>query len=228
MKLILTCEHAGNEVPQRYQNLFTEAGEILETHRGYDPGALDLYFQLKELAVFSSYQKISRLLVESNRSLHHDQLYSEFTEELPLKDKIEILENYYFPYREGVEQEIAKVIAAGEEVFHLSVHSFTPELNGEVRRADVGFLYDSSKTIEKIICINWRKKLQKQDARLKLRFNYPYLGKSDGFTSYLRKRFPQNYYGIELEVNQKFVSQNTMEGRIKEMISSSLSEVLKE
>jgi hypothetical protein len=34
--------------------------------------------------------------------------------------------------------------------------------------------------------------------------NYPYQGTSDGFTTHLRKKFPDSQYvGIELEVNQK-------------------------
>ncbi len=48
-----------------------------------------------------------------------------------------------------------------------------------------------------------------QDAStdLKVRRNYPYTGKSDGFTAYLRRRFPADVYvGIELEINQKHVS----------------------
>ena len=41
---------------------------------------------------------------------------------------------------------------------------------------------------------------------LKVRRNYPYTGKSDGFTAYLRRRFPPAaYLGIELEINQKHV-----------------------
>jgi len=38
------------------------------------------------------------------------------------------------------------------------------------------------------------------------RRNYPYLGCSDGFTTWLRQRFPERcYVGIELEINQKHV-----------------------
>ena len=37
-----------------------------------------------------------------------------------------------------------------------------------------------------------------------MRRNYPYAGKGDGLTSYLRRRFPPGaYVGIELEVNQR-------------------------
>jgi len=39
-----------------------------------------------------------------------------------------------------------------------------------------------------------------------VRRNYPYAGKNDGFTTYLRRRFPSDaYLGIELEINQKHV-----------------------
>ena len=39
-----------------------------------------------------------------------------------------------------------------------------------------------------------------------MRRNYPYAGKGDGLTSYLRQRFAHgDYLGIELEVNQRIV-----------------------
>jgi len=39
-----------------------------------------------------------------------------------------------------------------------------------------------------------------------VRRNYPYAGKSDGLTAFLRRRFPAEVYiGIELEINQKYV-----------------------
>ena len=40
-----------------------------------------------------------------------------------------------------------------------------------------------------------------------MRRNYPYAGKGDGLTSYLRRRFgPAAYVGVELEVNQRIVA----------------------
>jgi len=47
-----------------------------------------------------------------------------------------------------------------------------------------------------------------------VRRNYPYTGKSDGFTAYLRRRFPADaYIGIELEINQKHVFNRGREWR---------------
>ena len=79
MTLILTCEHGGNDIPENYKFVFHNASKQLRTHRGYDLGALDVFEYLKDLSGFSVYSKTSRLLIELNRSLHHNNLFSEFT-----------------------------------------------------------------------------------------------------------------------------------------------------
>ena len=225
MKLILTCEHAGNEIPEEYRHLFQEEQKLLNSHRGYDPGAFDLFCQLQEQAHRTHFQMTSRLLVEPNRSLHHPQLFSEITRTLPADQKTQILEKYYSPYRKAVEKDIRSLIEAGEKVLHVSVHTFTPELNGEVRNADAGFLYDSRRKEEKDFCTQWKDIINRADPKRKLRFNYPYLGKADGFTTYLRKQFRENYLGIELEVNQKFFRDGKMDPSLKNNICAGLRAV---
>lgn len=226
MKLVLTCEHGGNEIPEKYKSLFLNAKEALDSHRGYDLGALDLFQQLNNLADFSKAQKVSRLLIETNRSLHHPQIFSEFTQPLGREEKEEIIENYYKPYRNSVEKAISELIAEGEEVLHFSVHSFTPNLNGEERTADIGLLFDPGRTAEKEFSRKFKKILREISPDLKIRYNYPYLGKSDGFTTYLRKKFPNYYRGIELEVNQKFSDGNKMDSSLKLAIFDALEENL--
>lgn len=226
MNLILTCEHAGNEIPDQYLKYFSGAGEVLETHRGYDPGALDLFDSLTALSIFSQPYMISRLLVEPNRSLSHPQLLSEFTSPLREAEKEEILDEFYLPYRSFMEGIIGDYISAGKEVLHISVHTFTPELNGEVRKADIGLLFDPARKAETDFCKDFQNKLLEQDNDLNVRFNYPYLGVDDGFTTYLREKFPQKYLGIELEVNQIFVQDNKMQKRLKNVIFEALSETL--
>lgn len=226
MKLILTCEHGGNEIPPPYLPLFRSAGDVLESHRGYDPGALQLFTELMDLAVFAKHNTISRLLVELNRSLHHPQLFSEFTKDLSSEEKKEILDNLYLPYRNEVEEQIGKSIASGENLLHLSIHSFTPRLHGKERNADVGLLYDPSRKWEKEICRDFKTLLLKDDPALKVRFNYPYLGTADGFTTYLRKKFPKHYAGIEIEVNQKHVKKGLLDNDLKKQFYKAVSELL--
>ncbi|MDT0651444.1 N-formylglutamate amidohydrolase [Autumnicola edwardsiae] len=226
MKLILTCEHAFNAIPDEYSHLFAGAEEVLNTHRGYDPGAFDLFEAVSGLANFGAYQKTSRLLVEVNRSENHPQLFSEFSAELTNEEKQEVLEQYYFPYRESVATKIEDFIEKGERLVHFSVHSFTPELDGEIRDADIGLLFDPARSAEEEFCTLLKKRLQQENPELKIRFNYPYLGKSDGLTTFLRSNFPNNYSGIELEVNQKFVQNNKMDERLKMAIFDSLKATL--
>lgn len=226
MYLVLTCEHAGNEIPERYQEIFSESGEVLQTHRGYDPGALDLFKALSPLAVFSQEYMISRLLVEPNRSQGHRQLFSEFTVPLRSSQKEEILQDYYLPYRNYIEGKLESLIKVGKEVLHISVHTFTPVLAAEIRNADIGLLFDPARKQEEEFSGRFREKLLEQNKELVVRYNYPYLGVDDGFTTSLRQRFPENYLGIELEVNQKYVHENKMEKGFKNDIFEALSQII--
>ncbi|WP_179022387.1 N-formylglutamate amidohydrolase [Winogradskyella forsetii] len=215
MKLVLTCEHGGNDIPNAYKNQFMDT-TVLKTHRGLDLGALDLFEHLKPLADASFYRTTSRLLVELNRSLFSRQLFSEFSKNFPQTIKREILAKYYVPYRTEVEHKIAEYIKAKQQVIHLSLHSFTPELNGDLRNADIGLLFDSRNKKEQEFCKKMKDTLLQQKPNFSIRFNYPYLGKADGFTTFLRKQFPTDYLGIEIEVNQKFTDKNSMELELKD------------
>lgn len=228
LKLLLTCEHGGNNIPVNYQSCFQGHREVLDTHLGYDIGALELFHEMEDLADASFYSQTSRLLVELNRSLHHPKLFSDYTRSLADMDKNDILKHYYFPYRDKVEQKVQDLLMDGSSVLHISVHSFTPIMNGEVRKADIGLLYDPKRKGEQAICREWKQKLVKYDPKLLIRNNYPYLGVSDGLPTYLRKIFKDDeYLGIELEVNQKFPEGNQEQWRaIKTTMKQSLADVL--
>lgn len=205
LALLLTCEHGGYEIPPSFRRHFRGARDILQSHRGWDPGALELaerFAASLNAPLFSS--TVSRLLVELNRSLHHRALFSEFTRDLSPQVQTTIVQTYYLPHREAVEKQIRDYLAAGQRVLHIGVHSFTPKLHGKVRQADIGLLYDPQRPREKRFCRTWRAALVQQAPELRVRKNYPYLGTSDGFTTYLRTKFADaQYAGIELEVNQK-------------------------
>lgn len=205
-RFLITCEHGGNRVPPRYQHFFRGHEELLKTHRGYDTGALAMAKELADaLAAPLFVSTISRLLIDLNRSPGHPRLYSEATRSAPAAVRREIMERYYLPYRNKAEANIAAAMASGSRVIHISSHSFTPELGGKVRNADIGLLYDPARPGEVALCNRWQTFLKVRAPGLKVRRNYPYTGKSDGFTAYLRRRFPAELYaGIELEINQKY------------------------
>lgn len=205
-KILLTCEHGGNEIPEEYGHLFQGAGEVLQSHEGWDPGALELAQYLsKELNAPLFYSTTSRLLIELNRTLDQPASWSVYTKELYQKDCENIVNTYYRPYREKVENALRENIEKGLKTLHLSVHSCTPVLNGVIRLLDLGILFDPDRKIEQDFADAWKVSLEKEDPHLIVKYNYPYLGIEDGFTTYLRKIFPSELYaGIELEVNQKY------------------------
>lgn len=171
---------------------------------------------------------VSRLLIDLNRSIGHPRLYSEVTRPAPPKVRHEILRCYYLPYRNGVEANVSQAIRGGQRVIHISSHSFAPELNGEVRNADIGLLYDPSCSLERSLCDRWRDKLRANASDLTVRRNYPYFGKANGFPAYLRQRYPaENYVAIELEINQKHVLRGGEQWHLlRSSVLQSLSEAL--
>ncbi|MGB3182463.1 MAG: N-formylglutamate amidohydrolase [Cyclobacteriaceae bacterium] len=207
---LISCEHAGNEVPADYSHLFENHRRVLGTHRGWDPGALPVALQLSLLteAVLYVYT-YTRLLVEPNRSLHHRNLFSFITQSLSSEDKESILKTYYRPYRNSVEKAIREGLNDGP-VRHFSIHSFTPVWEGKSRKVEIGLLYDPASPLEADTCLKLKAYLQ-ANSELCIRMNQPYRGAADGFTTYLRKQFPVNYAGIEIEVSQAIATSRAVE-----------------
>jgi predicted N-formylglutamate amidohydrolase len=206
--ILVTCEHGGNRVPREYAQLFHDWRKVLETHRGYDAGALVTARALaKAFHAPLLASTISRLVVDLNRSLSNPDVWSAATRSLASEDKERLLQRYYLPHHQEVAAVASRAIASGCRVVHIASHSFTPELNGHVRTADVGLLYDPARTGEVLLAERWKAALVARRPRLRVRRNYPYAGKGDGLTRSLRLRFPdRRYVGIELEVNQAIVA----------------------
>lgn len=227
-KVILSCEHAGNAIPAQYLPLFGKNKKVLETHRGYDLGAADLFEHLVDLSDFHDRNNISRLLIDLNRSPHHRSLFSEFSRELPESEKSGLIADPYTKYRMEIEKRIGQFLDKGHEVVHFSIHSFTPVLNGKERNADIAFLYDPSRQTEAIVSRELSRYISSEEPGLRMRLNYPYRGVADGLTKYLRQKFTENYMGIEVEVNQKFVANDKIRADIKHVIRRAIQPVVLE
>ncbi len=205
-QLLLSCEHATNKVPAKFQKLFADDPRVLSSHRGWDPGTLELGKRLdREFGTGLHLGQVSRLLVELNRSLNHQRLFSEFSEPLPDAEREILIQKYWKPYREKIQEEIKSRIRRGENVIHISLHSFTPVYDGVAREVDIGLLFDPKRRAEVAAANRWIADLKKRLPDFRVRRNYPYRGTSDGLTTSLRNFFPgKNYAGIELEISQKF------------------------
>jgi predicted N-formylglutamate amidohydrolase len=204
--LLITCEHGGHRVPVAYASCFRSGQRVLRSHRGYDAGALELARRMaRQLGAPLFASTITRLLVELNRSIGHPQLFSEFSRHLDEARREQLLRRYYQPHRRRIRDWLARTTRRNV-VVHVAVHSFTPTLHGQRRRADVGLLYDPRRAAESCFCRDWQLRLRRQGQDLVVRRNYPYQGRADGLTTWLRRQFPErSYLGLELEVNQSWV-----------------------
>lgn len=217
MKLMLTCEHASNKLPAAFKKAVP--AEVLKTHRAYDIGAVQVFRKLVKFAKPEFYceGKFSRLFVDLNRTITNKSAFSEYYDALEARDKSAAKKAkvqataYWQEYRAAIGKFVdsalkpkTRAARSEPEIVHLGIHSFTPVLNGKVRNADIGILYDPTRPQERAYANVIKAEIKRLYPAMKVRFNYPYKGTSDGLTTTLRKKFGQRYVGIEIEINQKF------------------------
>lgn len=214
-RIVVTCEHASNALPRGIGQLGASAA-ALRSHAAWDKGSREIASILAHrLGAAHFAGRYTRLLIDLNRSrgsknlIPKERLGYNIAENRTLsrKGREERIEKYYRPYRDVVEAAVREALAAEGTCLHLSVHTFVPDLEDEVRHADVGILYDPRRRNERGFAERMR------DALIALsvptRLNYPRSGTSDAFTTHLRGRFPKmKYAGIQLEVNQDALRSN--------------------
>ena len=227
MRLVLSCEHGGNQVPKMYQYLFKGHDVLLNSHRGWDPGALEISQRVAHhFKAPLTFSQVTRLLIELNRSEGHPQHFSLLSNLLDIDQKKSLAEKFYQPYRYQVMQSIRKSIQIDCFALHVSVHTFTPILDGIERQADIGILFDPDRTPEVKIAEKWIGLLN-GNADFQCKANYPYLGVDDGFTTTLRAQFKaEEYAGLELEINQKLILMPDKKELVIEKIINTLGEVI--
>lgn len=207
MAFVVTCEHGGNRLPAAFRSLFVGADALLASHRGWDPGSASLArFLAGALDAPLHLATLTRLLVDLNRSAHNPSVFSAPIRALPRAQRLSLLEAYHTPHRQAVDARVAALAEAGHAVVHLAVHTFTPVMNGEVRRADLALLYDPARPRELAMCRAWAAALATRFPSLAVRRNQPYRGATDGLTAWLRRRHLDHaYLGVEIEVNQRLL-----------------------
>lgn len=207
-RILITCEHGGNRVPEPWEPLFSGRDELLASHRGWDPGALPLARYLVRLTrARLRYSTTTRLLVDPNRSPGHGTLFSELTRDLPEEDRRDITSRHHRRHWNRVQRLLEGWLDEEAVALHLGVHTFTPVLDGVTRTADIGVLFDPNRTGEAEFARIFIDELEGTLPDLRVQPNAPYEGTSDGLTTSLRRMLDDpGYLGIELEVSQAFAA----------------------
>jgi predicted N-formylglutamate amidohydrolase len=198
---LITCEHAVNAVPERWQHLFRGHEALLDSHRGYDRGSLEVAQALaRRLEAPLLVGKVTRLLVDLNRSARHPRHFSELTRKLPAAQRDSLDAEYWRPHWDRYRALLHELPG---RVLHLACHSFAAVLEGRRRHADIGLLYDPARPGERAWCQALAARVRSSLPGLQVRMNYPYRGTSNGMGQQHRQCLDDAHLiTVELEINQ--------------------------
>jgi predicted N-formylglutamate amidohydrolase len=148
--VLIVCDHASRAVPRRLEGLGLDEA-VLMRHIGWDIGAAEVARRLSHTldapAVLSGY---SRLVVDCNRFPEHASAMPEVSDGVPVPgnrglaeaDRARRLAACFEPYHRAIARRLAAFAARGIAPAILSIHSFTPVMNGVARPWHVGVLWD--------------------------------------------------------------------------------------
>jgi predicted N-formylglutamate amidohydrolase len=149
--LVLLADHARREIPEEYGSLGLPQSEF-ERHIAYDIGVEAVTRKLAAtLGVPAVIARFSRLIIDPNRGEEDPTLIRQLYDgtvvpgNYPMteEERERRLDRFYRPYHDAVGAMIRSVAdASGQPPFILSVHSFTPAMQGYVRPWHVGVLWD--------------------------------------------------------------------------------------
>jgi predicted N-formylglutamate amidohydrolase len=200
---------------------------LLATHRGFDPGALEVARGIaRRLRVPLVAGGTTRLLVDLNRSPHNPAVFSPWTRGLPRSAREDLVASFHAPHWARVARALD---AAARPVVHIAVHSFTPKLGEDVRDFEIALLYDPRRARERRFVEGLRAGLAARAPTLRIRRNAPYRGTSDGLTTAMRRARPAaDYLGIEVELNQAALSTAYARQGFVDLLAAVLKEMLEE
>ena len=179
--ILLICDHASNRVPRSLDNLGLPDA-VLDQHVGWDIGAADVVRELsKHIDAMGVLANYSRLVVDNNRPpgdpsfipAQSDGIVIPGNRELNEVDQNSRSEQIFWPYHDAISDGIARLWRRGKPPALISIHSFTPRMNGEGRVWQAGILWDRDPRVAKHLM----DRLSAEDQELIIGDNEPYSGK---------------------------------------------------
>ena len=181
---VIVCDHASNEVPAEIGNgSLGLPPDEMRRHIAYDIGAAGVAAGISRIlgapAIFSTF---SRLVIDSNRDEADPTLIMQISDgtiipanrRLPRSERQRRLEYYHRPYHGAIDSLLSEIA----DPVMVSVHSFSPQLNGFPKRPwHVGVLFGRDDRVARPLV-----ELLRSDKRICVGVNQPYSGQLPGDT----------------------------------------------
>ena len=148
--VVLVCDHARNAIPRSLAGLGLPP-EVLATHIGLDIGCEHLSRKISDrldsVLVIAGF---SRLVVDLNRPPDHPTSVPAQSDgidipgncSLSTQDRQQRIDEIFTPYHEAVATELKQVCGYHTRVALISMHSFTPRMDGVSRPWHIGILWN--------------------------------------------------------------------------------------
>ena len=210
---VLAPDPAAPPLPDKFGDRYLPPSES-PRHIAYDIGVEDVTRKLaSRLGAPAVMARFSRLLIDANRGEDDPTLIRQLYDgtvvqanyPMSAEERERRLERYYRPYHDAVGSMVASVASeTGAAPFIVSIHSFTPSMQGRARPWHVGILWDSDdRAVKPLLGALAR------DPDLVVGDNEPYDGARRGDTMY-RHAIVNGYAHALIEIRQDLIS--TAEG----------------
>jgi len=158
LPVLLVCDHASNRFPR---SLGTMGLDYLNrvSHIALDIGAGAVANALAEnLGATAVICQYSRLIVDCNRELVDDSAFLECSDSVDVPGNHDLQESekerraseIYWPYHNAIKDQIVRLKKHGIDPVVISIHSFTPVINGNDREWEIGVLWDKDSVTAEI------------------------------------------------------------------------------
>ncbi|MDJ0938895.1 MAG: N-formylglutamate amidohydrolase [Woeseiaceae bacterium] len=156
--ILLVCDHASCAFPAVLGDMGLDPF-ARRCHLAIDIGAGSLTEYLADrLGVTAVLAQYSRLVVDCNRDLMDPSAFLPYGDGILVPGNTNLKQKFrdqradaiYWPYHAAVSEQVNRLIETGIKPAFISIHSFTPVLNGEVRPWEIGVLWDKDESLREI------------------------------------------------------------------------------
>jgi predicted N-formylglutamate amidohydrolase len=222
--IVLTCEHASMDLPSPWVWPPHDAW-IVGSHWSWDPGAAEITRGLAaRLGAPSVLSRFTRLLCDPNRAETDPTLFRtiadghvlHMNQDIGSDERDRRLTLLYRAYHEAVDL----VVAANPGRLLLSIHTFTPNYEGNEREVELGVLFDDQDEL----AVDFAMALTDRGHNVWL--NEPYSGKDGLIYSAGMHARKHGRAALELEVRNDLATAESWRSTALDDIAAALRELL--
>lgn len=176
--VLIVCDHASNVMPKSVKGLGLTAAQR-RMHIAWDPGTAHIGRYLsKKLNTRLLLANFSRLVVDLNRGHDHPDCMRDVSDHVKVAGNRKLsadaknarLDALYWPYHAEIDRHLDAFEAAGKVPLLLSLHSFTPSMDGFDRPWHIGVMWNRQEKLAKRLV----SQLKRDNPALTIGENQPY------------------------------------------------------